>query len=225
MSRWTSPHPPRCHRCFSLLSVCTDPLPLKKKKNQFWLFLGMCSVFLVNLEAIKIYTTQQPSKQNIADEMSLQREIGFSSLFLIGNVYVCECEGGGGGGGERNSVLPRQRRLINLICLLPCLRCFYLLFHRRMPHQLIPIVALSCFVFSRFSLLLFTWFDRVLASGSKTVTLVAAWQEFDQGEMSVGVPVSSGSDQTSLKRETEPDLIRGHFCNVGVRQVDTMSAQ
>ena len=94
-----------------------------------------------------------------------------------------------------------------------------------MPHQLIPIVALSCFVFSRFSLLLFTWFDRVLASGSKTVTLVAAWQEFDQGEMSVGVPVSSGSDQTSLKRETEPDLIRGHFCNVGVRQVDTMSAQ
>ena len=92
------------------------------------------------------------------------------------------------------------------------------------PRHFISIVALSCFILSRFSLLLFTWFDRVLASGSKTVTLMAAWQEVDQAEVSVGVPVSSSSDQTSLKRETEPDLIRA-FLLKGVRQVDTMSAQ
>ena len=32
---------------------------LSEEKNQFWLFLEMCSFFLGNLEAIKIYTTQQ----------------------------------------------------------------------------------------------------------------------------------------------------------------------
>ena len=60
------------------------------------------------------------------------------------------------------------------------------------------------------------------------MTLMMPWQEFDLAEVSVGVPQSSSSDQTSLKRGEAADLIereRGFFWSkVSIGQVDTASA-
>ena len=80
------------------------------------------------------------------------------------------------------------------------------------PRHFISIVALSCFILSRFSLLLFTWFDRVLASGSKTVTLMSSARVWSGRSVSGCAGVIELRSDVVEKRDWGR-FNKGHFCS------------